>query len=188
MSGPTHVGCCLFKIRLFQAPLMSGAIMSSTAHFGLFRHFTPWLDLGIARKCAFGRPLPSSAPRGAYLNCESQIKAFHKGTLRFPSLRVSAWLSTGPRLPHADGIPRAKQSGTTAEYAVPLAARLGSSRTGKGVARPIGGLLISCRVVELALTGAIKEALPLVTVEDENAPRGVSRHPHQHPVAMGPAG
>lgn len=63
-----------------------------------------------------------------------------------------------------------------------------SSRTGKGVARLIGGLLISCRVVELALTGAIKEALPLVTVEDENAPRGVSRHPHQHPITMGPAG
>jgi hypothetical protein len=83
---------------------MSGAVMSSTAHFGLFRHFTPWLDLGIARKCAFGCPLRSSAPRGAYLNCESQIKAFHKGTLRFPSLRVSPGVYGFPCRRHSAGI------------------------------------------------------------------------------------
>src|ERR1700722_11071640 len=48
--------------------------------------------------------------------------------------------------------------------------------------RPAAG-----RVVELALPGSVDEALPLVPVEYEDPPGVVAGHPHQHPVAAGPA-
>src|SRR5215471_324820 len=40
-------------------------------------------------------------------------------------------------------------------------------------------------VVELAVPDAVEKALPLVPVIDQDPPRRVAGHPHQHPVRTG---
>src|ERR1700678_812168 len=49
------------------------------------------------------------------------------------------------------------------------------------------GLAAVRRVVELAVPGAVEKAVPFIPVEHQDPAGRVARHPHQHPVAPGPA-